>query len=202
MTGRVSDNDAASMTSATESYCAKRCSCAQVGMTKRTRPTFHPSSNKLGGNQLASSASPVSPSGCWPWGNNATKKKVSNQFFAPDEPTQRAHGMSESELTLMEFSAKKSVNDTSWVSKGARCASKGEASLTGPLSSTTKSVPAPSKSSRAAAKTKACALYLVTPMRRAMDTTERPAQNSPESHERGGKSRLSTPPPGKTTWPG
>src|SRR5699024_7058412 len=121
MTGRVSDNDAASMTSATESYCAKRCSCAQVGMTKRTRPTFHPSSNKHGGNQLASSASPFSPEGGWPWGNNATKKKVSKQSDAPDEPAQRAHGMSKSELAFMEFPDKKSVDDTLWVSKSARC---------------------------------------------------------------------------------
>src|SRR5699024_11286698 len=99
-----------------ESYCARRCSCAQVGTTKRTRPAFQPTSKSRGGNQLASAASPVSPSGCWPCGNKATKKKVSNQFFAPDEPTQRAQGMSKSELTFMEFSARKSVNDTSCVS--------------------------------------------------------------------------------------
>src|SRR5699024_12726338 len=109
MTGRVSDSEAASMTSATESDCAKVCSCAQVGITKRSSPAFQPSSNNRGGNQLASAASPVSPSGVCPSGNNATKKKVSNQFFAPDEPTQRAQGMSKSESTFMEFSDRKSV---------------------------------------------------------------------------------------------
>src|SRR5699024_1648780 len=120
MTGRVSEREAASMTSATESYCAKRCSCAQVGMTKRTRPAFQPSSNNRGGNPLASASSQVSTTGVCPSGNNATKKKVSNQFFTPDEPTQRAQGMSKSESTFMEFSAKKSVKETSWVSSNWR----------------------------------------------------------------------------------